>query len=1045
MKKGMIKKKLAFIFTVVLSIGLVSYVPNEATKVQAEGAATKTNVELGTSKIANPTSTTGAWTGSYVYFGGYNDNVVKYRVLDNETTVFSGSDENVAKTMLLDCDSVLITEGDDKKFDKDDQPNKEGGAKNDWSISDIKRFLNSEKDQNNETAYDYSLTGFLTTSFSKTEQNAIAKSNKTTATDGDGSGAEDMTWTSLSGEQIFLLDAKEATNTSYGYGSADSRKKTPVNALWWLRSAYSNGEVGGVGNGGDISNYNVNETYLGVSPALNIKLSSVLFSSEISAGSGEYKLTLIDDKLNIALEGNVTRENNEVTIPYKLSGDEAGNVNQVSVLITENKYESGNVNEVKKLYYAALSLSGNKGTFSLPADSTLDLSDKVCGKDYYAYIVAEDVNGTYETDYASEPCRIDIPSKPWEAPTVNTINIGTNAIANPFQPVSDGDVNTAWTGNYVYFGTYNGSSLKYRVLDSETTVFSKDSTTKTMLLDCDSTLGQCAFNANDNQYWEFPEKGSGEEIIWKNSDIKKYLNDTFLKSSFSTIERNSIAVSVKLKPDENDGPGKEDLAYFPLWNDNYIFILDAKEATNTNYGYSKTCNQAANRGKGKDWWLRSYVYLIAKSGNGVVHENGVMEFLPTDDSSYSASPALNINLSSILFSSKADDTSKSSILSTTSSKIGTDQVTEWKLTLKDSGKSVSVTEGEIVTKKSDGTITVPYTYSDSSTSLNETVNQISVMITDLAYNADSAKILYYGKLDTTLSTGTGIFGLPCDLSSKTLGTDYHLYILAEHISGEKVTDYASEPAEIKAIVTKSTTSSKTDTDDSNSSSSDTNTGSTTTGSTDTGNNTLSPKRNNSKKTAKTDTTTETGKEKEESSSKDDKETKQDSKKDDTEVKENQTKEETTNNIIKEASEILEEDKAKLNDAVEKIRKVDENIQTGPYILSDTDEISFDIPDEFKADKRTFYLMTADDEESIIILQNESAEEGKFETMGEAGTVYQLVFEDGETPLAAFVSNGGIFEEPENDKLIWPWIALGVLAVGGFVFFILCRKKKKDDE
>ena len=86
---------------------------------------------------------------------------------------------------------------------------------------------------------------------------------------------------------------------------------------------------------------------VGVSPALNVNLSSVIFSSVLSGTSGhpgaEYKLTLQD---------------NEMTI--------------------------------------------TAGTFTLTNDMKTG--------SYYYYVVAEDVNGDKSTDYASAPVQITIPA-----------------------------------------------------------------------------------------------------------------------------------------------------------------------------------------------------------------------------------------------------------------------------------------------------------------------------------------------------------------------------------------------------------------------------------------------------------------------------------------------------------------------------------------------------------------------------------------------------------------------------------------------------------
>ena len=243
--------------------------------------------------------------------------------------------------------------------------------------------------------------------------------------------------------------------------------------------------------------------------------------------------------------------------------------------------------------------------------------------------------------------------------------------------------------------------------------------------------------------------------------------------------------------------------------------------------------------------------------------------------------------------------------------------------------------------------------------------------------------------------------------------------------------------------------SSTGTDDSDSSSSGTNSGSTTAGTSDTSANnvtsTVSTGKNRKTKTDKTETVTEPVKEeakeeaKEETAGKDDEKIKQETEKTQ-ETEQNQTEEENVKNTVKEAAEILEEDKLKLDGAIDIIKNLDENIQTGSYILSDTDEISFDIPDELKADNRTFYLVTVDADGNVVILQNESTEAEEFEALGEAGTVYQLIFEDGETPLAAFISDAGILETSESNKPIWPWIVLAVVVLGAGAFFLIYKKK-----
>ena len=177
--------------------------------------------------------------------------------------------------------------------------------------------------------------------------------------------------------------------------------------------------------------------------------------------------------MTIAASGDVTRNGKTVTVPYSISGGSSANATQVSVLVLDKEYTAGNTNGAKVLAYDKLNVDSfsttGTGSFTLP-DS---LSGKKAGTDYHIYIVAEDVNEEKETDYASTPVEVHL----WDAPTVKQMNFGTKGIIDPAVPNSASD---AWKGCYVYYGNYNGSPVKYRVLDASTTDFSADGTTKTM-------------------------------------------------------------------------------------------------------------------------------------------------------------------------------------------------------------------------------------------------------------------------------------------------------------------------------------------------------------------------------------------------------------------------------------------------------------------------------------------------------------------------------------------------------------------------------------
>ena len=429
-RRGLLKRNLAFLLTAVMAVGIVSYVPDNASEVRAEG--TTTTKTLGTSGIKNPSEPTeNGWSGSYVYFGKYNGNAVKYRVLDNETTVFSKEENGIkARTMLLDCDSVLWANSDNSKFRKD----YDDVSANDWSISDIKTYLNGSIFLEN------------TDNFSAVEQAAIAASTKKEAYAGDtdnsnngkdGDGVSYLDWEPLTGEKIFLLDAKEATNESYGYSNSSSRKKTGGNADWWLRSPDTDlGNCAGIViSGGHIHISLVNGVSVGVSPALNIDLSSVLFSSaaeggkisaEVSSVSGnntaslsevgsytgsEWKLTLKDvsrNEFSVSENDIIGESGDTITLNYKGAttyNKESAPNEYISVILEDSNGNFTHYGRVAQPTKAEDSLQ-----FTLPSGLSVGT--------YTLHVFSEQYNGDYKTDYASAFANVTLTVPDTLAPTI---------------------------------------------------------------------------------------------------------------------------------------------------------------------------------------------------------------------------------------------------------------------------------------------------------------------------------------------------------------------------------------------------------------------------------------------------------------------------------------------------------------------------------------------------------------------------------------------------------------------------------------------------
>lgn len=386
------------IASVVVAAMSIAFIPKITGSGNVMAATTKSadNTRLCTTDIASPVAPANAdsaWKGSYVYFGTYGGNPIKFRVLAPSTTAYGGS------TMFLDSDVTLFND-----FFDNSSP-----YFNAWDGSDIQGVLN----------------GTFLTGFTSLEQGAIATST------GNGGLTYDSFLTYFYGspvsvnDKVFLLDAAEVMNPPYGYSSdcgwvdndndgdwstgswnwheVANREKGGSSTYWWLRSAstLTSDYAGKIGDDGILNAYLVSSDN-GVAPALNVDRTKIIFSTCVDGKYGEvgasYKLTIFDDTLSItAGEASVT--GTKVSIGNTVSGGP----NQISVLILDDEYSDGNTKKANILYYGALS---DEQSFDF-SSTGLDLSG--WGKDYYVYILAEKINGDFETDYATKPVEVAAP------------------------------------------------------------------------------------------------------------------------------------------------------------------------------------------------------------------------------------------------------------------------------------------------------------------------------------------------------------------------------------------------------------------------------------------------------------------------------------------------------------------------------------------------------------------------------------------------------------------------------------------------------------
>ena len=334
-------------------------------------------------------------------------------------------------------------------------------------------------------------------------------------------------------------------------------------------------------------------------------------------------------------------------------------------------------------------------------------------------------------------------------------------------------------GNLVYFGSYLGSPVAYRVLASPNT--QNVTETESLLLDCNTGLLSKKFDydgsKNDGQTTNPNE--------WKGSDLETWLNGSQFygnSSVFSYIERAAIA-STELMLKNTD-------AYNDKAATNHIFCLSVAEAEGLYNNSDARKKNNNNNNNNVLWWLRSsynddcdYAGVVASDGtigSGLVKGDGCL-----------LSPAMNVDLSKVLFASPAIDNIKPNA-STDGTLIEVGEHNnnrEWKLTLKDSRRSSFTASRTGETGGVNAGETVSITYSGAQTGVGE---YVSVMLADT-----NNKILYYGRIASNSESSTGTVTIPSTLATGT----YTLKIYSEQCNESYKTDYASNFIDINIEVT----------------------------------------------------------------------------------------------------------------------------------------------------------------------------------------------------------------------------------------------------
>ena len=216
-------------------------------------------------------------------------------------------------------------------------------------------------------------------------------------------------------------------------------------------------------------------------------------------------------------------------------------------------------------------------------------------------------------------------------------------------------------GSLVYFGSYPQTDPTGGTKEPVLWWVLKNDGEKALLLS--------AYNLDAQQYSK-----KGEDVTWKDSDLRKWMNSTFLQRAFTTSEQNAIATTHVVTPNSYNGR--------PGGGDTYdkVFALSVQEAvsggffyeggkyfnnadadlksSNTKYACAQSGGWLVNPPGADNWWLRTPGYMEKRRAY-VLGWSRYKDFYVDldgttgDDKMVAARPALNLDLDKVLFISAA--------------------------------------------------------------------------------------------------------------------------------------------------------------------------------------------------------------------------------------------------------------------------------------------------------------------------------------------------------------------------------------------------------
>ena len=235
-----------------------------------------------------------------------------------------------------------------------------------------------------------------------TEENAVVKKRTLTSGSYNGENTDCVAGAQVDNAVFWPLSIAEASAVNNDLRIADKEHTKWASSYWWLRSPGTSAYVVAVvkGNGSVSCAGHSLGTEIGVRPAFNLNLNSVLFASAAVGGKpdggltpipeysgNEWKLTLLDSRRNFAVTEKTVSAAPDDTVTLNYKGATTGKNEYISVILADNNGAQ---------YYGRVAQpTAESGTVEIKIPSD------IAPGDYTLKVFNEQYNGDYNTDYAS--------------------------------------------------------------------------------------------------------------------------------------------------------------------------------------------------------------------------------------------------------------------------------------------------------------------------------------------------------------------------------------------------------------------------------------------------------------------------------------------------------------------------------------------------------------------------------------------------------------------------------------------------------------------